>query len=101
MIEQSDLGDGVFTSVCASTDTVQYYLEKERYTLTIDFLKGNVTLSDNMKPISFNELKRADEDFWKNSKAVQESLKKFMDAKGKKLFDKYFKKESNSMDGNV
>ncbi len=98
IVEGSDLGDDVLTSVCASTDTVQYYLEKDRYTLTIDFLKGDVSVSDNMKSISLKELKKADEDFWKTSKAVQESLKKYMKSKGEKTFDEYFEKESSGMD---
>lgn len=62
IVEGSDLGDDVLTSVCASTDTVQYYLEKDGYTFTIDF------------------------HFWKTSKAVQESLKKYMKSNGKDSF---------------
>lgn len=98
IVENMDLGGDVFTSICASTDTVQYYFEKERFMLTIDFLKGSVAVSDNMQPLSFGELKKTDEAFWKTGRAIQQSLKKYLKSKGDKSFDGYFKQAGSGLD---
>lgn len=50
-------------SECASTDAVQCYIEKDRFILTLDFLTGSVVVTNNMKTIIFDELKKTDADF--------------------------------------
>ena len=66
--------------------------------LTIDFLKGSVAVSDNMQPLSFGELKKTDEAFWKTGRAIQQSLKKYLKSKGDKSFDGYFKQAGSGLD---
>ncbi len=96
-VDETELGNDVFSSECNSSDTVQYYLEKENYMMTVDFLKGSVTFTDNTQPISLGKLKQADNDFYKTAKNIQQQLRKYLKANGDKTFIKYFHSLDNDM----
>ena len=96
-VDESEFGNDVFSSECNSSDTVQYYVEKSNYMMTIDFLKGDIVFTDNTQPISFGQLKKIDNDFYKTAKNIQQQLRKHLKANGNKTFMKYFHSLDNDM----
>lgn len=77
ILKEEKFGDGVFISECASTDTVQVYVEKEQYMLTVDFLKKDVTVSCNARTITFDYLKSVDKDFWDICEVVRDKWNQY------------------------
>jgi hypothetical protein len=49
--------DMVLVSTCASVDTVQMYIEDSVYSITIDFIKKEISITENMQEITEEKLK--------------------------------------------
>lgn len=98
-LEQADLGAETFISVCESTNDVQCMIENSSYMITVDFLKGNMSIEQNAMPISSKELKENNPDFYKTFKEVRSKLKMYMREMGNNKFSDYFKSEKDKKSG--
>lgn len=81
VLENTLKGRDVFISYCDSSDTVQIYIEKGSYEISLDFIKGKINVLGNAQPISFSELRQVDEELWEIGKAIKKDLKHFVKGK--------------------
>lgn len=81
VIENTLNGRDAFISHCASSDTVQIYVEKGSCEITLDFIKGKINVLENAREFSFAKLRETDEELWVTGKAIKKELKQFVKGK--------------------
>ncbi len=81
-----------------SDNISQCYIGKNTYLLTIDFVEGKIEIEDNSQPITFNDLKTEDPQFYKTCKDIHENLCEYMKKCGDKSFCEYFKTTDMEID---
>ncbi len=98
VLETLPMEKEAFVSDCKSLNTSQCYVEKNDFMLTIDFVKGEIIIEDNLQLINFKELKAEDPQFYKTCKDIHKELCQYMKKCGDKSFCEYFKTTDMEID---
>lgn len=85
-LEQTDLGAETYISVCDTTYDVQCIIENGSYSITVDFLNGQMNIEQNVNPISLQELKEKNESFYNTFINIRSKLKMYMREIGDEKF---------------
>ena len=78
-LEQADLGADTYISVCDSINDVQCIVENDSYTIVVDFLNSKMSIEQNVKAISPQELKKQNRDFYYTYEQIRSKFKMFME----------------------